>query len=95
MSEARRWGTDPWRVRVEAPGVDTDRFTPGDRDAARERLGPLDAAVESLLARGLVQAVAEALDPAISPQPAANAGRPATVSTIARSSTNAIRNLLW
>lgn len=34
-----RYGVSPWRVRVEPPGVDLERFTPGDRAAARERLG--------------------------------------------------------
>jgi D-inositol-3-phosphate glycosyltransferase len=33
------YGADPSRVRVVAPGVDTDVFTPGDRDAAKEALG--------------------------------------------------------
>lgn len=37
-----RYGVSPWRVRVEPPGVDLERFSPGDRDLARERLG-LDA----------------------------------------------------
>lgn len=37
-----RYGVSPWRVRVESPGVDLERFSPGDRDLARERLG-LDA----------------------------------------------------
>jgi len=34
-----RYGVSPWRVRVEPPGVDLERFTPGDRALARERLG--------------------------------------------------------
>jgi len=34
-----RYGVLPWRVRVEPPGVDLDRFTPGDRERARLRLG--------------------------------------------------------
>ena len=33
------YGADPWRVEVLAPGVDVDHFRPGDRDAARARLG--------------------------------------------------------
>ena len=37
-----RYGTDPWRVEIVPPGVDTDRFSPGDRAAARARHG-LDA----------------------------------------------------
>lgn len=34
-----RYAVLPWRVRVEPPGVDLARFTPGDHAAARERLG--------------------------------------------------------
>jgi D-inositol-3-phosphate glycosyltransferase len=33
------YGADPRRVRVVTPGVDTDVFTPGDRDAAKAALG--------------------------------------------------------
>lgn len=33
------YGADPRRVRVVAPGVDTDVFTPGDRVAAKHALG--------------------------------------------------------
>jgi glycosyltransferase involved in cell wall biosynthesis len=33
------YGGDPWRVEVIPPGVDLDRFSPGDRTAARARLG--------------------------------------------------------
>lgn len=33
-----RYGVLPWRVRVEPPGVDLERFCPGDRVGARERL---------------------------------------------------------
>ncbi|MFN2615023.1 MAG: glycosyltransferase, partial [Actinomycetota bacterium] len=33
------YGADPARVRVVAPGVDTDVFKPGARDAAKEALG--------------------------------------------------------
>ena len=33
------YGADPRRVRVIAPGVDTEVFTPGDRDAAKTALG--------------------------------------------------------
>ena len=32
------YGVSPWRVHVVPPGVDLDRFSPGDRGAARERL---------------------------------------------------------
>ena len=34
-----RYRVSPWRVRVEPPGVDLERFSPGDRREARERLG--------------------------------------------------------
>ena len=34
-----RYGVDPWRVKVVPPGVDLDRFSPGDRLAARDELG--------------------------------------------------------
>jgi glycosyltransferase involved in cell wall biosynthesis len=41
-----RYGVSPWRVKVLAPGVDLERFGPGDRAAARERfLLPSDAFV--------------------------------------------------
>jgi glycosyltransferase involved in cell wall biosynthesis len=41
-----RYGVSPWRVKVVAPGVDLDRFAPGDRVLARERLAlPADAFV--------------------------------------------------
>lgn len=34
-----RYGVTPWSVVVHPPAVDLDRFSPGDRGAARERLG--------------------------------------------------------
>jgi glycosyltransferase involved in cell wall biosynthesis len=41
-----RYGVSPWRISVVPPGVDLDRFSPGDRAAARSRLGvPADARV--------------------------------------------------
>ena len=39
------YGADPRRTLVVPPGVDLDRFTPGDRTAARHRLGIADDAV--------------------------------------------------
>jgi glycosyltransferase involved in cell wall biosynthesis len=36
---ADRYGVDPARIEVVPPGVDLDRFAPGDRAAARARLG--------------------------------------------------------
>lgn len=39
-----RYGVLPWKIRVLRPGVDLDRFSPGDRDVARARLHlPADA----------------------------------------------------
>lgn len=35
----QRYGVAPWRVEVLAPGVDLDRFAPGDAAAARRALG--------------------------------------------------------
>src|SRR4029079_1814348 len=35
---ARRYGADPRRTLVVPPGVDLDRFSPGDRTAARRAL---------------------------------------------------------
>jgi len=34
-----RYGVAPWSIDVVAPGVDVDRFTPGDRAVARAALG--------------------------------------------------------
>ena len=33
------YGVEPWKVKVVSPGVDLDRFSPGDRLAARDELG--------------------------------------------------------
>jgi D-inositol-3-phosphate glycosyltransferase len=50
----RLYGADPGRIAVVSPGVDLDRFTPGDQQAARARLGlPADAFV--LLFVGRIQ----------------------------------------
>jgi D-inositol-3-phosphate glycosyltransferase len=50
----RLYGADPDRVSTVNPGVDLDRFRPGDKRAARESVGlPLDAAV--LLFVGRIQ----------------------------------------
>jgi glycosyltransferase involved in cell wall biosynthesis len=58
-------GVAPWNVRVIWPGVDLDRFTPGDPAAARDRLGlPVDGAlvvvVRRLVARMGVDTLLEA-----------------------------------
>jgi glycosyltransferase involved in cell wall biosynthesis len=56
-----RYGVSPWRVEVIAPGVDLDRFSPGPRAGARERLGlPADAFVVSC-ARRLVARMGHAV----------------------------------
>ena len=34
-----RYGADPWRIEIVPPGVDLDRFRPGDQAAARRGLG--------------------------------------------------------
>ncbi len=70
------YGADPARVRVVSPGVDLDRFTPGDRGAARGRVGlPGEAVVLMFVGRiqplkapdVLVRAAAEMLmaDPSL------------------------------
>jgi glycosyltransferase involved in cell wall biosynthesis len=49
----RRYGVAPWSIDVLAPGVDLDRFAPGDRAAARRELG-VDARRVVLSVRRLV-----------------------------------------
>lgn len=49
----RRYDADPDRVRTVAPGVDLTTFCPGDRSAARRRLGLCDA--PTLLFVGRIQ----------------------------------------
>ncbi|WP_217897117.1 D-inositol-3-phosphate glycosyltransferase [Geodermatophilus saharensis] len=56
QEEARQlvehYGADPRRTLVVPPGVDLDRFTPGDRTAARRVLGvPADAVVLTFVGR--------------------------------------------
>lgn len=49
-----RYGVSPWRVNVIPPGVDLERFCPGDRGEARRALGlPADAWI-ALTVRRLV-----------------------------------------
>ncbi len=48
------YGADPDRVRVVSPGVDLHRFSPGDRSAARERVG-LDPDAVVLMFVGRIQ----------------------------------------
>jgi glycosyltransferase involved in cell wall biosynthesis len=53
----REYGVDPSRIRVEPPGVDLHRFSPGDSDAARRSLDlPTDARI-AFTARRLVERV--------------------------------------
>lgn len=49
-----RYGVPPWRVNVEPPGVDLERFTPGGRAAARMRLGLEPDAFVAVSVRRLV-----------------------------------------
>lgn len=44
----------PWRVQVAPPGVDLERFTPGDRPGARERFGLEPEAFVAVAVRRLV-----------------------------------------
>lgn len=47
-----RYGVSPWSVVVQPPGVDLGRFSPGDREAARDRFGVAsDAFVVSCVRR--------------------------------------------
>ena len=48
------YGVSPWRVRVEPPGIDLERFSPGDRDLARERLGLAPSPFVAVCVRRLV-----------------------------------------
>ncbi|MGH2900915.1 MAG: glycosyltransferase family 4 protein, partial [Solirubrobacteraceae bacterium] len=49
-----RYGVSPWRVRVVPPGVDLERFSPGDRRAARATLGLEPDAFAAVCVRRLV-----------------------------------------
>jgi glycosyltransferase involved in cell wall biosynthesis len=59
-----RYGVTPWDVHVLPPGVELERFSPGDRAAARRRLGVPDDAFLALTVRRLVPrtGVGELLD---------------------------------
>jgi glycosyltransferase involved in cell wall biosynthesis len=59
------YGVSPWRIRVMPPGVDVERFTPGDRDAARGALGlphdvPVVVSVRRLVRRTGVDVLLDA-----------------------------------
>ena len=49
-----RYRVVPWRVRVEPPGVDLERFSPGDRRSAREQLGMQSSSFVAVAVRRLV-----------------------------------------
>ena len=49
-----QYRVSPWRVRVEPPGVDLRRFSPGDRATARARLGLGDGCFVAVCVRRLV-----------------------------------------
>lgn len=49
-----RYGVQPWDVRVWAPGVALERFTPGERSPARARLQIPEPAFVAVCARRLV-----------------------------------------
>jgi glycosyltransferase involved in cell wall biosynthesis len=49
-----RYRIRPWDVHVWAPGVELDRFHPGDREQARERLGISGSTFVAVCARRLV-----------------------------------------
>ncbi len=49
-----RYRIRPWDVHVWAPGVELERFHPGDREQARERLGIASSAFVAVCARRLV-----------------------------------------
>lgn len=49
-----RYRVAPWEVHVYAPGVDLERFSPGDRSAARDRLGLDHDAFVAVCTRRLV-----------------------------------------
>jgi glycosyltransferase involved in cell wall biosynthesis len=59
-----RYGVTPWDVHVLRPGVELERFSPGDRAAARSRLGVPEDAFLALTVRRLVPrtGVGELLD---------------------------------
>jgi glycosyltransferase involved in cell wall biosynthesis len=70
------YGVTPERVRVVAPGVDLERFCPGDRDSARCRLGlDRDAwvvlTVRRLVPRMGVQVLVEAWPAVVAARPGA------------------------
>jgi glycosyltransferase involved in cell wall biosynthesis len=49
-----RYGVAPWKIVVEAPGVDREQFSPGDQAAARVKLGIADAVFVACCVRRLV-----------------------------------------
>jgi glycosyltransferase involved in cell wall biosynthesis len=49
-----RYGVQPWIINVQPPGVDLERFTPGDRELARDALGLAHDALVAVAVRRLV-----------------------------------------
>jgi len=49
-----RYGVQPWRISVEPPGVDLDRFSPGSQELARHELGLAHDAFVVVAVRRLV-----------------------------------------
>lgn len=49
-----RYGVSPWNVRVIAPGVALEQFTPGERSQARARIGAEPSAFVAVCVRRLV-----------------------------------------
>ena len=68
------YGVSPWRVTVVPPGVDLDRFSPGDRDQARRRLGippgtPVVLSVRRLVPRMGIDVLLESWKQVVSGRP--------------------------
>jgi glycosyltransferase involved in cell wall biosynthesis len=51
---SKRYGVDPRKIHVVRPGVDLERFSPGDREAALSRLGIPPGRAVAVTARRLV-----------------------------------------
>lgn len=71
------YGVAPWRVTVLPPGVDTARFSPGDRAPARARLGLGPDATVVVAVRRLVPRMG--VDVLLEAWARVSAGRPAAV----------------
>ncbi|HET7572563.1 MAG TPA: glycosyltransferase family 4 protein [Gaiellaceae bacterium] len=78
---ASRYGIERERIAVVPPGVELDRFAPGDRAAARERLGLPAAAFVAVAARRLVPRMG--LDVLLDAWPEVERARPGAVLALA------------